>query len=265
VNRTEVERTASGRFRICPVCQRNVPPGVVECRCGVDVPEIAPASPGASARNIPLSHAAWAVAVVVAFFAGREVGRFNAPVRPVETAVVPSPPPALTAAPAPAPQVTAWAVDPGPPVTTVPTAAPPAPRIEIALPASPRPREDADPSPPPDPSKTEAHWRGRLGESRDTIRAAYQTCLAEWERSGVARQDVGMAWTEMPAVADLDGARAGILTALMAQAQLEESARRAGVPAGWVRFDWSDYPKLAAPGGAGHPCSVPDLLHAIGY
>ena len=116
--------------------------------------------------------------------------------------------------------------------------------------------------------RPKAHWQGRLAETRDKIQGAYQSCLAEWKKgSEVAREDVGMAWTEAPTgtVADVDGARAALLSALAAQAQLEEAARRAGVPAGWVRFDWSGYPRLTAPGSAGHPCSVPDLLRAIGY
>ena len=266
MNRVTVETTASGKFRICPICKRHVPPGIVECRCGIDLPEVA-SPPPAAARGLPLAPVLWTSAVVLAFLVGREVGRSDVPAAMQEKAFIPYPMRVWVAAPTPEPHVAPWNLGPGLPAATTPTPVPTLPPIAVALAPSPRPWEAAlEPSPSPDASKTEAHWQGRLAETRDRIQSSYQACLAEFQKAGVPRGDVGMAWTETPGgIANVDGARAALVSALASQAELEEAARRAGVPAGWVRFDWAGYPRLVGPGSGGHPCSVPDLLRTIGY
>ena len=110
--------------------------------------------------------------------------------------------------------------------------------------------------------KSEPYWQQRLFQSRERVRSTYENCVSQFGRGGLG--DVGQTnWAS---------ASAALVTAISGQAQLEEDARKAGVPPGWVRFDWSAYPtlRLDSPNAASalksrHPCSVPDLLKEVRY
>jgi hypothetical protein len=114
--------------------------------------------------------------------------------------------------------------------------------------------------------KTEGYWKQRLLQSRERVRTAFDQCVQQFSLGSVG--DVG--------TTQYAGVRGSLVSALMAQAELEEDARRAGVPAGWVRFDWSNYRKLYVPDPINcpsgpqncvmtvdHPCSVPRLLEEL--
>jgi hypothetical protein len=82
--------------------------------------------------------------------------------------------------------------------------------------------------------KTETYWRRRLSASKIRLRDAFEMLRAQACTGGIS--DVGQS-SYAHARGVYEGAR-------MTQASLEEEARRAAVPAGWVRLDWSEYPMI---------------------
>ena len=283
-----LDTTASGRFWLCPVCRRHAPSRTDQCQCGFDRTTVNIAVPNRMAT--PLSrpgdstHSAhywppWlvgGVGLLLAFGiaswlwdATQRNERANAELRARMTerqdqqaanaasqiVYVPQAPtgtaetPTTTARfePIPAPGAAAQQVI----------------RIEVPQQQA-RPPAAAAQAPMEfvDPMKTEGYWQQRLVQSRDRVRAAYEMCVSQWGQGGIG--DVG--WTTYAS------ASASLVTAVAAQQQLEDDARKAGASPGWVRFDWSSYQTLRlaswSPQSAlthRHPCSVPDLLKEIRY
>ena len=133
------------------------------------------------------------------------------------------PPPSATPSPAPADVPAADA-----------PAGPGAPGA--AAPASPAPAA---------PAQTEAEWRKRAASARDSL-ARLQTFSEALQsrinalsadfvnRDDPAQRDV-IAAERQKAIAELDRVKQEIAQQQKAMAALQEEARRAGVPAGWVR------------------------------
>jgi hypothetical protein len=108
--------------------------------------------------------------------------------------------------------------------------------------------------------QTERYWQRRLFQSRDRVRSAYDGCTSQFYKRGI--RDFGLNAT----------VRGELIRAIQAQEVLEDEARKAGVQPGWVRFDWSNYPRLSVPAPGAktgsltipHPCSVQDIRDSMG-
>lgn len=122
--------------------------------------------------------------------------------------------------------------------------------------ASPTPAPEPSPSPSP-PGEThgtargEAHWRGRATSLSSALAAAEQRVKRAQEEYDAARkgniQPLPIdAVSQVPPIAqvnpeadrlqkELEAAKAGLTQAQKAVADLEEEARKAGVPPGWLR------------------------------
>lgn len=117
-----------------------------------------------------------------------------------------------------------------------------------AAPASP-PGTKAEPAPPdaaePQPQQDEKHWRGRMQAERDALQRAEMFAEALQSRINalstdfVARDDPAqrsqITADREKALAEMDRVRQEIQEHNKAIATILDEARRAGVPAGWVR------------------------------
>jgi hypothetical protein len=142
-------------------------------------------------------------------------------------ALQPEPPPSPGSLPAAAPTPAAPAADP---------AAPP----DAADGATP-----ADPAPPGALPKTEAEWRKRIADARDALSRAQILAEALQSRINVlsadfvnvddpARRDV-VAADRQKALSELDRVKTEVVAHQRKIVDIQTEARKAGVPAGWVR------------------------------
>jgi len=140
-------------------------------------------------------------------------------------ALQPAPPPSPGSVPAAAP-------------TPAAPAAPAAPGAEGAKPADPAAKPGAAPNP-------EAEWKKRIADERDALSRAQIFAEALQSRINVlsqdfvnvddpARRDVVGA-DRQKALAELDRVKAEITAHQKMITTIQDEARKAGVPAGWVR------------------------------
>jgi hypothetical protein len=97
----------------------------------------------------------------------------------------------------------------------------------------------------PDPTKTEAYWKQRITAERDALSRAQTFAEALQSRINVLSQDFVnrddpaqrnvVAADRQKALAELDRVKNEIAQHTKAIADIQEEARKAGVPAGWVR------------------------------
>ena len=135
-----------------------------------------------------------------------------------------------------------------------PPAAPaPPPAGAAATPSASEPAKPAAPAagskPPapgaPDTAKDEKYWRGRLTSARDalarsqTFAEALQTQInglyAEFVNMSDPAQRAVIEQKRLAAIAEQDRVKADIAKQTKAIADIEDEARRANVPAGWLR------------------------------
>lgn len=267
---------STGQFWICPKCQRHVPHSLETCRCGAHRTashSVAVVQRASAASNAWLG---WACAALLLGYlvydrSSRESSPKAVAMRPAAVAVptsqgaVPAsqPDPSLVAAEQAAAEK-AWA-ELGKSTMESPTAeiAVPAPSVPLAAPAVVTQPQlpPAQPEYVPE-EKTERYWKQRLFQSRDRIRTAFDACTSQYHAGGIG--DYGN--TQYAAV------RGSLVSAISGQNQLEEEARQAGVAPGWVRFDWTPYPRMSITDPASqtgtltnvHPCSVPHIRDSLG-
>jgi len=279
-----MEALESGRFWRCPGCKKLVPTRQESCRCGASRPALAlssqtTATPRDEGGGSSSPSWGWALVAVVATLGGFWMYRTNTrdaadrarltervreahqqPAQQQPAIVLQPPQQALPSSsdneptrPLPEPQIPQPVGSP-PQVIRIEV-----PQRQVATQPQPQPFAAAETL---DPMKSEPYWQQRLFQSRERVRSTYENCVSQFGRGGLG--DVGQTnWAS---------ASAALVTAISGQAQLEEDARKAGVPPGWVRFDWSAYPtlRLDSPNAASalksrHPCSVPDLLKEVRY
>jgi hypothetical protein len=120
-------------------------------------------------------------------------------------------------------------------------AAPPVPGAEAgAPPAGEKPADKAE-----EPAKDEAWWKQRITRVREELRrnemfaAALQTRINSLANDFAMRDDpyqrAEIAQERVKAIAELDRVKADLDANKKAIADIEEEARRAGVPPGWLR------------------------------
>jgi hypothetical protein len=142
----------------------------------------------------------------------------------------PGGPPAAAPAPAPAPAETPAAPAPGDPVTP-----------EGGAPGATTPAAPGSPATP----QTEADWRKRVATARDTLARlqtfseALQTRVNALTADFVNRDDPAqrqvVAADREKSLAELERVKQEIAQQQKAIVAIQDEARRAGVPAGWVR------------------------------
>jgi hypothetical protein len=98
---------------------------------------------------------------------------------------------------------------------------------------------------PKEPAKDEAYWRGRVGQVKEELRrneafaSALQTQINSLTGDFAARDDpfqrAKLADDRQKALAELDRVKSEIDKGKKAIVDIEEEARRAGVPPGWLR------------------------------
>ena len=132
---------------------------------------------------------------------------------------------------------------------TSPVAAPAStPSVQPATPPSPSGAGGAKPEDsarPPDAKKDEAHWRERIKTERDGLERAQlfadslQSRINGLSTDFSARDDPAqrgaLSADRQKAMAELDRVKKEIEQRTKAIADIQEEARKAGVPAGWVR------------------------------
>lgn len=270
----------TGRFWICPECKRHVPTRKDACHCGFDrtqVPvrmrEVSAQATSSAQPERSFIAGAWpfiAIALLVGYIAYDRSSRSEPP-KPAPPSAPPAedrptPPPFVLSIPEA--QAPTRDVAQGRPVPEMyQQQHPQTIRIEVPQGQAPQPVLQQQPvviaAPEPvDPMKTEGYWRQRFYQSRDRVRSANENCLSYFHQGG---GNIGQT--------NYAGATAALSAAIAGQFLLEEEARRAGVPPGWVRFDWSVYPSLQLPDPTSltgtlkvrHPCSVPELLKETRY
>ena len=122
-----------------------------------------------------------------------------------------------------------------------PAPAPTAPAAAPAANAQPAPEE----KPADGPKKDEAYWRGRVTEIRDNLQRAkmfqeaLQTRINSLSADYASRDDPAqrgvVSSDRQKALAELDRVKKEIKDFEKALSDLEDEARRAGVPPGWLR------------------------------
>lgn len=121
-----------------------------------------------------------------------------------------------------------------------------APVLVAAPVPAPAPGESAAQSTaPPEPAKDEAYWRARITEAQDRLRRsrmfadALQTRInsltADFTRWDDPAQRAVIGQQRLEALAELDRVNQEIEAQTQEIADIEEEARRAGVPPGWLR------------------------------
>jgi hypothetical protein len=121
-----------------------------------------------------------------------------------------------------------------------PAQAPPSPSSAQA-----KPGEDAKTDAAAEPKKDEAHWRGRMTEARNglerakTFQEALQTRINSLSNDFASRDDPAqrsvVAANRQKALAELDRVTKEIADYEKQIVSIEDEARRAGVPPGWLR------------------------------
>ena len=111
--------------------------------------------------------------------------------------------------------------------------------------ATPKPEETPKPAAEADPKKNEAHWRGRIAKARDGLQRArmFQEALqsrinslsADFTSRDDPAQRAVVAQNRQKAMAELDRVTAEIAGFEKEIRDIEEEARKAGVPPGWLR------------------------------
>jgi hypothetical protein len=123
--------------------------------------------------------------------------------------------------------------------------APPAPNPAPAAAATPKPEEAQKPSPDADPRKNESHWRDRIAKARDGLQRArmFQEALqsrinalsADFAARDDPYQRSEVAQNRQKAMAERERVTAEIAAFEKEIRDIEEEARKAGVPPGWLR------------------------------
>jgi hypothetical protein len=137
--------------------------------------------------------------------------------------------------------------EPPAPVTPQAPAAASAPPNPAPPGAKPAPAPGAKPATPPaaDTSKDEKFWRDRLAAARDALRRSQTFADAlQSQINGLYTEFVNMSdpaqrslieQKRLGAIAEQDRVKADIARQTKALAEIEDEARRANVPAGWLR------------------------------
>ena len=125
------------------------------------------------------------------------------------------------------------------PASTAPNAAPP------AAPAAGAQPKDADKAAADDPKKTEAYWKDRLAKARgdldraktfaDALQSRINALTTDFSARSDPAQRAQIGNDRQKALAELDRVKKEIEASTKAIADIQEEARKAGVPAGWVR------------------------------
>ena len=126
----------------------------------------------------------------------------------------------------------------------VPKAAPATPAV-ASPPAATETKAPDKTEKPDEPAKDEAWWKARVSQVREDLRRnemfaeALQTRINSLSNDFAARDDpyqrARVAEERLKAVAELDRVKADIELQKKRIAEIEDEARRAGVPPGWVR------------------------------
>jgi hypothetical protein len=124
-------------------------------------------------------------------------------------------------------------------------AAPPASGSAPATGATPKPQDPPKPAPEDDRKKDEAHWRGRITKARDGLQRArmfqeaLQTRINSLSADFTSRDDPAqralVAQNRQKALAELERVTSEISAFEKEIRDIEEEARKAGVPPGWLR------------------------------
>jgi hypothetical protein len=103
----------------------------------------------------------------------------------------------------------------------------------------------AEPAAPPTPARDQAYWRGRMTAARDqldrsqTFAAALQSRIDALTLDFVNRDDPAqrsvVEQNRLKALAELERVQREIASQTKAITAIEDEARKAGVPAGWLR------------------------------
>jgi hypothetical protein len=253
-----------GRFWRCPCCRRHVPVRKDACICGFD---------STTAEVLVATHGQWqprgrsafttlwlfaAIAVLVGW-----ISHDRLPVQPADSPENSSPPvavsPVATSKPVSVEVVEGSDDDmhafsakrsglaPATPQATILRNE--APRKEIAsLSRASGGDEDERRAREEEAARRqqETEWRTRAARLTERLRsahAAYRSQVCSEARGGIAVSTTR------------DNAGAYVSARTEAQA-LEESARLAGVPPGWVRISWSEFPEPEDPASGHHPAAV---------
>jgi hypothetical protein len=128
-----------------------------------------------------------------------------------------------------------------------PTGTPGKPADDSAKPADPKAAEPqkVDATKPAEPAKDEAYWRGRVTAAREDVRRneafkeALQTRINALTADFAARDDpyqrAKVSDDRQKALAEMARVSADIEKTIKLIAEIEDEARRAGVPPGWLR------------------------------
>ena len=105
--------------------------------------------------------------------------------------------------------------------------------------------KDADKAATEDPKKSEAYWKDRLAKARgdldraktfaDALQSRINALTTDFTARSDPAQRAQIGNDRQKAVAELDRVKKEIETNTKAIADIQEEARKAGVPAGWVR------------------------------
>jgi hypothetical protein len=125
---------------------------------------------------------------------------------------------------------------------TMTSAAPVAPAV---APASAQAAPVAEPEPSPEPPRDEAYWRARMADARerlrrsqlfaDSLQTRINALTADFTRWDDPYQRAAIGQQRADALAELDRVKREIDALTQEIADIEEEARRAGVPPGWLR------------------------------
>jgi len=167
----------------------------------------------------------------------------NAPA-PSEEVAPADPAPSPTAAVPKEPERESIRADAGAPPVPAPSAVPAVSSLPSSL-------QQPIPAPLPEirspgEEQDERRWRERTVAVRDRLVAAYETCLAH-AQTPYKYVIGGGRVTQIIDASAFAQAKAELLTTQSSLRFLQEDARRAGVPPGWVRVDWSGYSRNPNP------------------
>jgi hypothetical protein len=132
-------------------------------------------------------------------------------------------------------------------------APPPAPASEASSPNAPQPPtpaagtppKDADKAATEDPKKNEAYWKDRLAKARgdldraktfaDALQSRINALTTDFAARSDPAQRAQIGNDRQKALAELDRVKKEIEANTKAIADIQEEARKAGIPVGWVR------------------------------
>jgi hypothetical protein len=116
---------------------------------------------------------------------------------------------------------------------------------EAAGTANPPPSRPPEPEKPASPRRDEKYWRARIGEARaalardeiflEALQSRINALTADFTARDDPAQRAVIASDRQKALAELERVRAEIRQITTDIAEIEEEARRAGVPPGWLR------------------------------